>query len=70
MQYKSRPIPRSIILLADILIVAFTYIFSYFLRFNFKIPIAEQNTLYIGLFVIVVVILIYFLSLGTYKHHI
>ena len=68
MQYKSRPIPRSIILLADILIVAFTYIFSYFLRFNFKIPIAEQNTLYIGLFVIVVVKLIYFLSLGTYKH--
>ena len=68
MKYKSRPLPRGFILLADVIIIAFTYFFSYFLRFNFKIPISEQHSLYIGLIIVIVIKTIYFLSFGTYKH--
>jgi len=68
MKYKSRPLPRGFILLADVIIIAFTYFFSYFLRFNFKIPISEQHSLYIGLIIVIIIKTIYFLSFGTYKH--
>lgn len=68
MKYKSRPLPRGFILLADVIIIAFTYFFSYFLRFNFKIPISEQHSLYIGLIIVIIVKTVYFLLFGTYKH--
>jgi FlaA1/EpsC-like NDP-sugar epimerase len=68
MKYKSRPLPRGFILLADVIIIAFTYFFSYFLRFNFKIPISEQHSLYIGIIIVLIVKTVYFLLFGTYKH--
>jgi len=61
MFYKNRSTPRSLILIIDVIIVFFSILLAYLLRFNFSIPTSEIKLLPQAIGLIVVIRLISFL---------